>query len=137
MTPLTVEFTTTATPPKMADQERWFFGDGSSSSQPYPQHTYTQTGEWDVLTKTRYITATAVGGELVTRTITYTYDSLYRLTEADYSSGENFQYSYDAVGNRTVYTATVESTQVTTYSYDAANRPCQRRGCGLYLGSSR
>jgi len=58
----------------------------------------------------------------VTRTITYTYDGLYRLVEADYSSGESFQYTYDAMGNRTAYTATITSTAVTTYSYDAANR---------------
>jgi len=84
--------------------------------------TDTQTGEWDVLTRPHYITVTAAGGELVTRTITYTYDGLYRLVEADYSGGENFQYAYDAVGNRTAYTATITSTVVTTYSYDAANR---------------
>jgi RHS repeat-associated protein len=67
-------------------------------------------------------TISTPGTGLITTTITYTYDSLYRLTEADYSSGENFQYVYDAVGNRTSYTATITSTQNTTYSYDAANR---------------
>ncbi len=30
--------------------------------------------------------------------ITYTYDGLYRLTDALYSSGQRFQYTYDAVG---------------------------------------
>jgi len=49
--------------------------------------TDTQTGEWDVLTRPHYITVTAAGGEWVTRTITYTYDGLHRLVEADYSSG--------------------------------------------------
>jgi hypothetical protein len=61
------------------------------------------------------------------------YDALYRLTEADYrstglttgSSGEAFTYTCDAVSNRTAYTATVTQTTVTTYTYDAANRPCQ------------
>jgi YD repeat-containing protein len=66
-------------------------------------------------------TISTPGSGLITTTITYTYDGLYRLTEADYSSGENFQYTYDAVGNRTIYTATVGSTSVMTYSYDAAN----------------
>ena len=47
---------------------------------------------------------------------------LYRLTEADCSSVEKLQYQYNAVGNRTTYTATITSTQVTTYAYDAANR---------------
>jgi hypothetical protein len=32
--------------------------------------------------------------------ITYTYDSLYRSTGADYSDGSYFHYAYDAVGNR-------------------------------------
>jgi len=67
-----------------------------------------------VLTRSAYIT--------VVRVITYRYDGLYRLVEADYSGGENFQYAYDAVGNRTAYTATITQTTVTTYTYDAANR---------------
>ena len=33
-----------------------------------------------------------------------------------------FQYAYDPVGNRTTQTATITSTQVTNYVYDAANR---------------
>ena len=63
-------------------------------------------------------------GDLVTCTITYTYDSLNRLTAADYSTGEQYGYQYDAVGNRTAYTLTapLDGTVVTTYTYDAANR---------------
>ena len=38
---------------------------------------------------------------------------------ATYSTGEQFEYAYDAVGNRTAMTTT-EGT--TTYEYDAANR---------------
>ncbi len=56
------------------------------------------------------------------RIITYTYDPLYRLVEADYSTGELFEYVYDSVGNRTRYTETITSTNVITYAYDAANR---------------
>jgi len=68
---------------------------------------------------------------LTTRVITYTYDPLYRLVEADYtlagtgSSGENFQYAYDAVGNRQVMTVTLDAQQPATstqYTYDPANR---------------
>jgi RHS Repeat. len=61
---------------------------------------------------------------MVTRTITYTYDPLYRLTGAEYSTGERYEYAYDAVGNRTAYTGTtpLAGTAVTTYTYDAANR---------------
>ncbi len=62
--------------------------------------------------------------EYLTRVITYTYDPLHRLTGAAYSTGERYEYAYDAVGNRTVYTATtpLAGTAVTTYTYDAANR---------------
>jgi RHS repeat-associated protein len=51
--------------------------------------------------------------------ITYTYDSLYRLTNANYSSGSVFTYTYDAVGNRLTQ-GTLTTT--TIYTYDVANR---------------
>jgi RHS repeat-associated protein len=51
--------------------------------------------------------------------INYTYDSLYRLTAADYSSGPFFHYTYDAVGNRLTE---VTQTGTTPYVYDIANR---------------
>jgi hypothetical protein len=35
------------------------------------------------------------------RVIEYTYDGLSRLTKASYSTGAQFEYAYDAVGNRT------------------------------------
>ena len=54
-----------------------------------------------------------------TRVITYTYDPLNRLTGATYSTGESFEYQYDAVGNRTSMT---DTTGAHTYTYDAANR---------------
>jgi YD repeat-containing protein len=58
------------------------------------------------------------------RIITYTYDPLGRLVEADYSTGESFEYAYDAIGNRKAMTVTtpLDETTVTTYTYDAANR---------------
>lgn len=60
------------------------------------------------------------GGTIETDvTIDYTYDPLYRLTAADYSTGEFFHYTYDAVGNR----LTQETEAGTnTYTYDIANR---------------
>jgi RHS repeat-associated protein len=60
--------------------------------------------------------------------ITYGYDPLYRLTEATYSTGQRFQYVYDAVGNRTVQTRTITNTQVITYQYDNANRMTKAGG---------
>lgn len=66
----------------------------------------------------------------ITRTLVYTYDNLYRLTEARYSTGENYRYTYDAVGNRLSQTAPSTGsgqglTRTTVYTYDAANRLTQ------------
>ena len=52
-------------------------------------------------------------------TINYTYDPLYRLTAADYSTGEFFHYTYDAVGNR-LSQDTLFGTNI--YTYDITNR---------------
>jgi YD repeat-containing protein len=76
--------------------------------------TATGLGGSDTLTRTGYITVT---WPIISRVITYTYDDLYRLVDADYSTGEQFEYDYDAVGNRTVHTQTLTSTTVTTYTY--------------------
>jgi YD repeat-containing protein len=60
----------------------------------------------------------------ITRTMVYTYDRLYRMTEADYSTGESFAYAYDAMGNQTAITETLDltNTVVTTYTYNQANQ---------------
>jgi YD repeat-containing protein len=56
-------------------------------------------------------------------TITYEYDPLYRLTEANYSTGESYHYTYDAVGNRKTQETLIGSVPLTTnYVYDNANR---------------
>ena len=60
--------------------------------------------------------------EHLTRTITYTYDPLHRLTGAEYSTGERFEYQYDALSNVMVMTETITATIVTHYTYNAANR---------------
>ncbi len=55
--------------------------------------------------------------------ITYQYDSLGRLTEANYSGGNTYAYTYDAVGNRTKQTIMVNGqSSVVLYQYDSANR---------------
>jgi RHS repeat-associated protein len=56
---------------------------------------------------------------VITTTITYTYDPLYRLAAADYSDGGYFHYTYDAVGNRLTETTLAGTTN---YVYDIANR---------------
>ena len=67
-------------------------------------------------------TLRGLSGAPVSTVITYTYDGLSRLVGAAYSSGEAFEYGYDPVGNRTVHSATITTTLITTYTYDAANR---------------
>jgi RHS repeat-associated protein len=56
-------------------------------------------------------------------TISYTYDPLNRLTAADYSNGDYYHYTYDAVGNRLSQESSFNGVQLSTsYTYDAANR---------------
>ncbi len=64
-----------------------------------------------------------------TTVIEYQYDPLYRLTDAHYSDGADYEYQYDAVGNRLAVTDTTAAVTLTTYSYDAADRaPCNSMG---------
>jgi RHS repeat-associated protein len=69
-------------------------------------------------------TVTLPGGtSQTTTTIDYTYDPLYRLTNADYSTGDSYQYSYDSVGNRLTQESMVNGLSSTVnYNYDIANR---------------
>jgi RHS repeat-associated protein len=56
-------------------------------------------------------------------TIDYTYDPLYRLTSANYSTGNSYRYSYDSVGNRLNQQSMVEGLASNiSYQYDIANR---------------
>ncbi|MBX3038550.1 MAG: hypothetical protein KF758_16690 [Anaerolineales bacterium] len=63
------------------------------------------------------------GYEYEETTIDYSYDSLYRLTDANYSNGDWHQYGYDAVGNRLNTTQGVDEVLADfDYVYDDANR---------------
>ena len=56
-------------------------------------------------------------------TITYDYDPLYRLTEANYSNSSYYHYTYDKVGNRLTQDTLLGGLPSTTsYVYDDANR---------------
>ena len=58
-----------------------------------------------------------------TRTETYGYDEVNRLTSVNYGDGETQSYQFDPMGNRLVKGDTVGgTTTTTTYGYDAANR---------------
>jgi RHS repeat-associated protein len=64
-----------------------------------------------------------LGGGTVTTTITFAYDALYRVKDVVYSTGDEFHYQYDAVGNALSYTRTVSGlTVTTTYTYNEANQ---------------
>ena len=128
--PLTVTLTGESTPWGTIDNYEWDYGDGVTSTTSAPTHTHTYTasgvytvsltvsgdGESDTLTRTNYVTVYPLP---VTTIITYTYDPLYRLASASYSSGQVYTYTYDEVGNRTAMT---DATGVRTYTYDAASR---------------
>jgi YD repeat-containing protein len=61
--------------------------------------------------------------ETVSQTIGYTYDPLGRLTAADYSTGDYYHYTYDAVGNR-LYEENVTNGGMPNdndYTYNEAN----------------
>jgi len=60
--------------------------------------------------------------------ISYAYNGLYRLKRATSSSGETFEYAYDAVGNRTAYTRTLSSQVVTTLRLRSGQAVHLRRG---------
>ncbi len=58
------------------------------------------------------------GSEYGEVTIDYVYDPLYRLTEANYSTGDYYHYTYDSVGNRLTYNSLVgDISSTTVYTY--------------------
>jgi YD repeat-containing protein len=135
MAPLAVTFTDQSTVlDGVIRSWTWNFGDGYTSTLQNPIHQYSRGSTYDVqltvhtdtYTKTVTKPASIQVGAPHRTVINYTYDGLYRLTDANYSTGQHFQYAYDAVGNRTTQTATITSTQVTNYVYDAANRLTNR-----------
>ena len=91
---------------------------------PVPTETLTPTptftpGPTNTPTITPTPTNTPIPPIQTTVTINYDYDSLYRLTAADYSDGKFYQYAYDSVGNRLTQQSHVGND---TYTYDNANR---------------
>jgi YD repeat-containing protein len=63
------------------------------------------------------------GGTDLSATIDYTYDPLYRLTSADYSTDISYHYTYDPVGNRLEQETSIGGLpSIVSYTYDDANR---------------
>ena len=84
--------------------------------------TYIPSGVGPAETARQQLSTTTL-----TRTLVYTYDNLYRLTDADYSTGEAYAYEYDPVGNRLKQ---IIDGDTTDYQYDAANRLAQLTASG-------
>jgi len=136
--PLTVSFTDASS--GTISSRWWSFGDGGSSSETKPSHSYTQTGVFtvsltvsgacgsDVLPRTSYTTVSS-GYTATTTVISYTYDALQRLTQAEYSNGgrmyssSSFAYAYGAMGNRTAYTETITQRLATACSHTSSSLP--------------
>lgn len=80
---------------------------------------------------TETVRQTASSGLLtvIDHTIDYDYDRLYRLTGANYTTGQSYAYEYDPVGNRLQQ---IINGDTTAYLYDAANRLAQLNGQAVY-----
>ncbi len=131
-TRLTVTFTNASTAPTSITVWECSLGDGVTGTLQNPSHTYQLAGSYPAQMSIQTEVEAARSGNTsitvlsspppTTTVITYAYDGLYRLTRAVHSTGESFEYAYDAVGNRVTYTHTFSSQAVKTYAYDAANR---------------
>jgi RHS repeat-associated protein len=127
-----VAFTDTSAAPTSITGWQWSFGDGVTGTLQNPSHTYQLAGSYPAQLSIQTEVEAARSAKTfitilsppppTTTVISYVYDGLYRLTRAAHSTGETFEYAYDAVGNRTAYTRTLGAQVVTTYTYDAANR---------------
>ncbi len=74
-------------------------------------------------TSTGTATPTAIPIPAGPVTIDYAYDPLYRLKEANYSTGDYYHYTYDSVGNRLTEESMVDDLpSAVDYIYDEANR---------------
>jgi YD repeat-containing protein len=115
--PLTVTFTDTSAAPTSITGWEWSFGDGVTGTLQNPSHTYQLAGSYPAQLSIQTEVEAARSGKTsitvlsspppTTTVITYAYDGLYRLTRAAHSTGELFEYEYDAVGNRLAYTRTL------------------------------
>ena len=74
--------------------------------------------------QTMIVPQTTAHAIVASDTATFTYDALSRLTNATYNDGRNFQYGYDATGNRVQQVAGngFVAPVTTNYTFDPANR---------------
>jgi len=96
--------------------------DGENAVNVLGQTTFTGNGSATAQNRMSYPRSVSLvaAPSVVTTSIAYDYDPLYRLTAADYNGGVTyFHYTYDAVGNRQTEVTQAGST---SYAYDTANR---------------
>jgi YD repeat-containing protein len=113
----TLTDTATDTPTAVATETPTPTSTETPSETPTPTATPTSAPTSPALSPSASLGAGSVEGWSVV--IDYTYDPLYRLAAADYSTGEFFHYSYDAVGNRLMQERLAGTN---TSAYDIANR---------------
>ena len=112
----TLEFTPTVTETETQTATVTATAESTYTPTLTPFDTVTATETWTPLPTFTSTPTMQPAGPL---TIDYVYDPLYRLTSADYSTGDFYHYVYDSVGNRLS-----ESNQlsVNSYQYDDANK---------------
>ncbi len=65
-----------------------------------------------------FLLTAVISGQSYAATVTYTYDSLNRITNVDYGNGNTEKYTYDAAGNRISLTLSPPDISVLPVSYD-------------------
>ena len=117
-----------ATPPRALGTTTTKFYWRTNASSPWQNKIVGQNAYgYNVLTgqKTTNAITDSYGA---TRTETYNYDELSRLTGVAYGDGQTQGYSFDSMGNRLVKTDSVTGNE--TYSYNNANMLLTRNGQG-------
>jgi YD repeat-containing protein len=84
-----------------------------------PASAHTEPDQTEIIQPAMLQSTMLPAGGTYTTTITYEYDPLYRLSEAIYSTGAVYTYTYDRVGNRTGMDA---PSGATAYLYNSANQ---------------
>ena len=102
---MTVDFTDQSSSIDEITSWSWDFGDGGTSNEQNPSHTYQNVGDFTVSLTVRgpggSDTETKVGYiQVKSSNVSYKYDELNRLSQVTYDDGTTITYTYDEAGNR-------------------------------------